>query len=268
MPLRSPVSKAPAIWWLRISQMDAMDIHQKQAFIQIFYEKVLFSPSGIAYCMQKIDGDEIRPLEERDFEGFEVNCDEILCGGERLAVRTVVPHRPADDAALLVSLTTMDARDFLTEAYNSVPVRWFARRGHTVAAFDAPYHGARAGGHENGLAAIRDALLEGDAFFERFCKEASAVLDLALAKGHGAAGRVCLCGTSRFGYMVARAFAADRRSAALAMFCPVTDFGALAEFAECRGEPAIARQSLKNFAGALAGRFRYRWGTATIGWTP
>ena len=52
-----------------LTQLNGMDICQKADFIQGFYENVLFSPSGIAYCMQKIDGDEIRPLCDKDFEG-------------------------------------------------------------------------------------------------------------------------------------------------------------------------------------------------------
>ena len=49
-----------------------MDVHQKARFIDDFYSKILFSPCGIAYTMQKIDGGEIRPFEARDFEGYAV----------------------------------------------------------------------------------------------------------------------------------------------------------------------------------------------------
>jgi len=54
---------------VELASINNMDIHQKADFMQDFYEKVLFSPSGIVYCMQKIDGKEIRPLCPEDFDG-------------------------------------------------------------------------------------------------------------------------------------------------------------------------------------------------------
>lgn len=54
---------------VELSLLNNMSLSEKADFIQDFYEKVLFSPSGIVYCMQKIDDDCIRPFKEEDFIG-------------------------------------------------------------------------------------------------------------------------------------------------------------------------------------------------------
>ncbi len=54
-----------------LAALAGTSIEEKAKLIQSFYEQTVFHESGIMYSMMKIDGNEVRPFEPRDFEGIE-----------------------------------------------------------------------------------------------------------------------------------------------------------------------------------------------------
>jgi hypothetical protein len=54
-----------------LAALAGASIEEKADLIQAFYPDVAFHESGIMYSLLKIDGDEIRPFEPRDFIGIE-----------------------------------------------------------------------------------------------------------------------------------------------------------------------------------------------------
>jgi len=54
-----------------LAALAGASLEEKADLIQSFYEDTIFHESGIMYSLMKIDGDEIRPFEPRDFVGIE-----------------------------------------------------------------------------------------------------------------------------------------------------------------------------------------------------
>jgi len=54
-----------------IAALAGTSIEEKAELIQSFYEETVFHENGIMYSMMKIDGNEVRPFEQRDFEGID-----------------------------------------------------------------------------------------------------------------------------------------------------------------------------------------------------
>ena len=101
------------------------------------------------------------------------------------------------------------------------------------------------------------AFMAGDDPFEQFVADGKAALDGCLEKGIGANGKVVAYGVSRAAYCCLRLAAVDPRVRAVAGLSPVTDWGAVAEFAEFCDTSKMKRLHIDNWADQLADRAVY-----------
>jgi dienelactone hydrolase len=171
--------------------------------------------------------------------------------GVRYALRAPAEgQRPAP--VLLVFAT--DAQRSLAEPYDGAG-RALAEHGWLCVALDAPCHGADSRpGEPPQLEGWRARVAAGEPLLTEFCARASAVLDLLADEGLADPRRVAACGTSRGGFLALHFAAAEPRVGAVAAIAPVTELGALREFAGLEDDPAVAALDVAAQAQALAGR--------------
>lgn len=130
----------------------------------------------------------------------------------------------------------------------------FLKAGYRIAGFAMPNHEERVGKKKEGIAGFYEAFLEGSDPFKMYVEDGRAVIDEIVARGWAASNRIFITGCSRGGYLALRLMAADRRIVAAALDAPVTDWRALAEFAEAKKRPDVAALALTNYVADLVGR--------------
>lgn len=174
--------------------------------------------------------------------------------GERAAILlSPLPGVQAEQPLLLVTLAMGAELSLFEEPYN-ITAQAFVEQGHRTVSFSLPHHGERIGADGEGITGFRNAFVQGRDDFAAFVEECKAVIDSCIEKGFGVPGRIVVAGTSRAGYLAARALAADERILAGAAFAPVTDWRKLSEFAADTGRVDVADLKLSNYADALSGK--------------
>jgi dienelactone hydrolase len=138
--------------------------------------------------------------------------------------------------------------------YNQVGQR-LAKDGYLCVSLDMPCHGADAKDKEDqGLGGWRRRLEKGEDLVAGFTARASRVLDYLIKEKYTDPKRVCVCGTSRGGFMALHFAAADSRVKCVAGFAPLTNLLALSEFDGMQNHATTKKASLLNNADKLAGR--------------
>ncbi len=155
---------------------------------------------------------------------------------------------------LLVSLNGSAEETFMNEHFRQSGIP-FLENGHRVASFDLPCHGNRIDmKYGEGITGFRNAFIKGVNVFDWAVEECAALIDHLIDKGLAVPGRIALCGCSRGGYMGFRAFANDKRIAAMAGIGPVTDWSCLKEFENDKEDLGITKLQLNRFEAKIAGR--------------
>ncbi len=138
--------------------------------------------------------------------------------------------------------------------YNRVG-KLLAREGYLCVSLDMPCHGTDSKDKEDrGLAGWRKRLEKGEPLVGRFVAQASRVLDYLVKEKYTDPRQVCVCGTSRGGFMALHFAAADPRVKCVAGFAPVTNLLAVSEFDGLQNHAATKKANLSNSADKLAGR--------------
>jgi dienelactone hydrolase len=149
----------------------------------------------------------------------------------------------ASDAKPTVLVFAVDGettqRDYFTFVDPLIAEGWLA------VTFDLPYHTV---GDPN-LAAWKDALLRGEDLIGQWTHTVSLVLDHLIASGRSS--RFVAVGISRGGFMALHAAAGDPRIRAVAGLAPVTELGALAEFAGAESDPRVVATNLRTKSASL-----------------
>ena len=166
----------------------------------------------------------------------------------------VLGDRRATPAPLLL-LLAMDAEQTLTTLPYARLGQILAERGCMIVSLDLPCHGLdRRTGEPEQLAGWAARLAQGEDIAAPFCARVGQVIEHLIDTGVAASERIASAGTSRGGFMAFQAAAANARIRAVAGFAPVTDLGALTEFAGQTGNPVVARLGLTNAVPRLADR--------------
>ncbi|WP_135553393.1 alpha/beta hydrolase family protein [Paenibacillus cymbidii] len=189
---------------------------------------------------------------DRDFrsQDFTVHVD-----GEEVPCRlfSPPPEKLAPEPLLYLSCANTIELSLRSYPY-CVAVEVMLEQGHRVVSFDPPHHGSRSGSvHGAEIPGMRAAFLAGADPFRRFVREGQAVIDRCISLGAAEPGRIVIGGVSRSGYMSLRLYAEEPRIAALAAFCPVTDWRVIG-FTEERDRADVAALRLSTWAERLAGK--------------
>ncbi|WP_135554961.1 alpha/beta hydrolase family protein [Paenibacillus cymbidii] len=186
---------------------------------------------------------------------FETSDFVVVSDGQTVPCRLYAP--PAEKLAPqpLLYLSCANTIELSLGAFPYiVAVDEMLEQGHRVVSFDPPHHGSRAGEpYGSDIPGLRAAFLAGDDPFARFVRDGRAVIDRCIGMGIAEAGRIVIGGVSRSGYMSLRLYAEEPRIAALAAFCPVTDWRAIG-FTEEREREEVAALRLSLLADRLAGK--------------
>ncbi|MEF3302177.1 alpha/beta hydrolase family protein [Paenibacillus sp. GYB003] len=184
-----------------------------------------------------------------------VSEHDVQRGGESLTYVLRRPEHPCslEERLLLITVGADWKTHLLTEPYRTT-ADGFLANGHYALSFDIPCHGERTGPHGEGINGFRNAWLDGDDPFERFVRDAAAVIDDCIRLGFAQPGKIAVCGASRGAYMALRLLAADPRVVRAAGFAPVTDWRILSEFAPIREAAGLEALMLHRYADRLAGK--------------
>jgi dienelactone hydrolase len=138
--------------------------------------------------------------------------------------------------------------------YNRVG-KLLAREGYLCVSLDMPCHGTDSkDSDDRGLTGWRKRLEKGEKLVGRFVARAARVLDYLVKEKYTDPKQVCVCGTSRGGFMALHFAAADPRVKCVAGCAPVTNLLAVSEFDGLQNNTEIKELSLSNNADKLAGR--------------
>lgn len=156
---------------------------------------------------------------------YQVRDFTVLSFGVQVSCRLFSPleqHLAAEPLLYLSCANTIE-RSLQTYPYCNA-VDFFLSQGHRVAAFDPPCHGSRAGSHGSDIPGLCASFLAGEDPFEAFVHDGKKVIDACIDEGITEPGKIVVGGVSRSGYFALRLLAEEPRIAALAAFCPVTDW--------------------------------------------
>ena len=143
----------------------------------------------------------------------------------------------------------------LGDPYYRQPGAELAEHGYLSVSLDLPSHGAaRSPDEPEGLAGWRYRVDHALPLMDAWAARAKQVLDDLVARGYTDPQRVAAAGTSRGGFAAAHFAARDPRVKCIALFAPVTDLGALAEFDGAGDHPAVQALALSRQVDGLAGR--------------
>jgi pimeloyl-ACP methyl ester carboxylesterase len=179
----------------------------------------------------------------------------VQIGGETLnyMLRRPESRHIHADPQLLITIGADWKTHLWTVPYRATADGYLAN-GHYALTFDIPCHGERTGPYGEGIDGFRDAWLAGDDPFERFVREAMAVIDDSIRLGFARPGGISVCGASRGAYMALRLLAADPRVVRAAAFAPVTDWRILREFGPIRDSEDVEALKLHRHIERLAGK--------------
>lgn len=154
---------------------------------------------------------------------------------------------------LLITVGADWRTPLLTKPYRAT-ADGFLANGHYAVSFDIPCHGERTEPYGEGIDGFCNAWRSGDDPFERFVRDAMAVIDDCIRSGFASPGKIAVCGASRGAYFALRLLAADSRVTRAAGFAPVTDWRFLSEFAAIRDSEEVEALKLHRFVEKLAGK--------------
>jgi dienelactone hydrolase len=179
----------------------------------------------------------------------------VQIGGETLnyMLRRPESRHIHADPQLLITIGADWKTHLWTVPYRATADGYLAN-GHYALTFDIPCHGERTGPFGEGIDGFRNAWLAGDDPFERFVREAMAVIDDCIRLGFARPGGIAVCGASRGAYMALRLLAADARVVRAAAFAPVTDWRNLREFGPIRDSEEVEALKLHRYIERLAGK--------------
>lgn len=175
--------------------------------------------------------------------------------GESLkyVLRSPESSRVHEEPQLLITVGADWKTHLLTEPYRAT-ADGFLANGHYALSFDIPCHGERIDPYGEGIHGFRNAWLAEDDPFERFVRDAMAVIDDCIRLGIASPGKIAVCGASRGAYMALRLLAADSRVVRGAGFAPVTDWRYLSEFDSIKDTEGVEALKLHRYAESLAGK--------------
>lgn len=166
----------------------------------------------------------------------------------------MLPPQRGGPAATLLLLAMAGADTLRTDPYRRVG-QILHRRGWNIASLDLPCHGAdRRAGEPEELAGWAERIRRGEDIAAAFQRRANAVLEHLIAAGIADPRRLAAAGTSRGGFMAFHAALGNPRVRAVAAFSPVTDLGALREFAGQEQNSLMAQLALVDSAEQLTDR--------------
>lgn len=175
--------------------------------------------------------------------------------GESLKYVLRRPGAPRIHAApqLLITVGADWRTPLLTEPYRRT-ADGFLDNGHYALSFDIPCHGERIEPYGEAINGFRNAWQAGDDPFERFVRDAMAVIDDCIRLGFAVPGKIAVCGASRGAYLAFRLLVADSRVTRAAGFAPVTDWRYLSEFEAIKDTEAVEALKLHRYIESLAGK--------------
>ncbi|RKN66053.1 alpha/beta hydrolase family protein [Paenibacillus ginsengarvi] len=187
--------------------------------------------------------------EERLSEHWVQSCGESL----KYVLRSPNNARLHEKPLLLITVGADWKTPLLTKPYRTT-ADGFLANGHYALSFDIPCHGERVEPYGEGINGFRNAWQAGDDPFERFVRDATAVIDDCIRLGFAFPGKIVICGASRGAYLAFRLLVADSRVACAAGFAPVTDWRALNEFDSIKERPDVEALKLHNYVDRLSGK--------------
>lgn len=189
-------------------------------------------------------------------ENLELISEHVIQScGESLKYVLRRPGGPRIHAApqLLITVGADWRTHLLTEPYRTT-ADGFLANGHYALSFDIPCHGERIEPYGEGISGFCNALRSGDDPFERFVRDAMAVIDDCIRSGFATPGKIAVCGASRGAYLAFRLLVADSRVTRAAGFAPVTDWRYLSEFEAIKDTEAVEALKLHRYIESLAGK--------------
>lgn len=179
----------------------------------------------------------------------------VQSGGESLLYTLRRPENPRihEEPLLLITVGADWKTHLLTEPYRAT-ADGFLANGHYALSFDIPCHGERIEPYGEGIHGFRNAWMAGDDPFDRFVRDAMAVIDDCIRLGFAIPGKIAVCGASRGAYMALRLLAADPRVVRAAGFAPVTDWRYLSEFGPIKHAEEVEALRLHRYVEQLAGK--------------
>lgn len=164
-----------------------------------------------------------------------------------------VGDRPTKPAPTVIFLGGA-IRDNLTQPHYLEGVDGLGRKVWCVT-IDVPGDGNETvPGEPGGMSTWRHRLEKNDAFLTAFSRRVSTVLDHWIAQNYTDPSRIGLFGTSRGGFIAFHLAAGDSRIRQVAAFAPVTDLGALTEFAGMQGDSRVRNLAATRLADPLHDR--------------
>ncbi|TNJ67556.1 hypothetical protein FE784_04020 [Paenibacillus hemerocallicola] len=177
------------------------------------------------------------------------SCGESL----KYVMRRPAGHRIHDDPQLLITVGADWRTPLATEPYRAT-ADGFLANGHYAISFDIPCHGERIEPYGEGIGGFCNALRSGEDPFERFVRDARAVIDDCIRSGFATPGKIAVCGASRGAYLAFRLLIADSRVTRAAGFAPVTDWRYLSEFGAIKDSDEVDALKLHRYVENLAGK--------------
>lgn len=160
---------------------------------------------------------------------------------------------PKPAPTLFILASTID--ETLGDAYFRQCGNELSKKGYLLVSIDLPCHGKQhRSGEPKGLAGWSVRCKAGNNFVDETNKRLTNVLDFLIQSGHTDASQVCICGTSRGGYLALHFAAHEPRIKAVAAFAPVTDLTALREFKGIENNSLVQSLSIIHQADEMAGR--------------
>ncbi len=154
----------------------------------------------------------------------------------------------------LIVLAT-DIESTLDAAYYRQCGNALARHGYLCVSIDLPCHGRqRREGEPEGLVGWSYRVSQNEDFVAENNQRLAEVLDFLIHAQLTDPQRIAACGTSRGGFLAMHFAAYDKRVKCVAGFSPVTDLGALREFAEQSEHALVKSVNLMAHADRLADR--------------
>jgi len=163
----------------------------------------------------------------------------------------VKPATPAPTLFILAS--TIEGT--LGDPYYRRAGNILSEQGFLCVSIDLPCHGSEhLSGEPPQLEGWRHRCERGEDFVASSNKRLSQVLDYLIQEGYSDAEKICVCGTSRGGFLSLHFAAHDPRVRCVAAYAPVTDLVALREFHGAESNALVQSLDLRKHANKLAGR--------------